>query len=224
MIDYLYQIFFRKPIKFLSALFDTHEQYCTVLYTMGLLLVVLLVALGGHRHVSAIVDRNNAFIGYSENSDESSENSGVGVVGEGDGSTPGAGAGAGGCLSEDQNENCIGWALAGECEKNAGYMRVSCAHSCKIKCVTPLRKSAVGGTVVMHTSEGDVRINLREDISPTVANYFKSFAVDGTCGNANAGCTFYRSEGIPKPGAVDNYGGPGPPVGRGDDETDDGYV
>ena len=71
----------------------------------------------------------------------------------------------------------------------------------------------MGGTIVMHTSEGDVRVNLRDDISPTVANYFKSFAVEGKCGEANAGCTFYRSEAVPKPGAVDNYGGPGPPVG-----------
>ena len=57
-------------------------------------------------------------------------------------------------------------------------------------------------------TEGDIRINLRDDISPGVAGYFKSFAVEGKCGQAR-GCTFYRSEAIPQPGAVDNYGGPG---------------
>lgn len=177
-------------------------------------LVMLLVALAGIHGAS--LDRNNAFIGYSESSD-----GGGGGGGEAAGAAAEAGAGMGpegedernpGCTTEDDNEGCRAWARAGECEKNPGYMSVSCALSCKIPCVAPLRRNSVGGgTVVMRTSEGDVRINLRDDISPTVANYFKTFAVEGTCDKANGGCAFYRSESVPKPGAVDNYGGPGPP-------------
>lgn len=147
----------------------------------------------------ASVDRNTAFIGYSEKVHEGGRGSGGGS-GEG-------------CVSEDTNEGCRAWALSGECDKNPGYMKVSCALSCNVPCAAPLarREGGGGGVVVMHTSEGDIRINLRDDISPVVAGYFKSFAVEGTCRRASAGCRFYRSEAVPEPGAVDNYGGPGPP-------------
>ena len=109
--------------------------------------VVLLVALAGH-HGASTVDRNTAFIGYSESSDGGGGGGGAAAGGQG---------GGGGCTSQDDNEGCGEWAIAGECAKNPGYMRVSCAHSCKIPCVAPLRRSASGssggGVLVMHTSE-----------------------------------------------------------------------
>ncbi len=37
--------------------------------------------------------------------------------------------------------------------------------------------------------------------------YVKRLASEHAC----TGCRFYRSEAIPAPGAVDNFGGPGPP-------------
>ena len=31
---------------------------------------------------------------------------------------------------QDDNENCLGWANAGECAKNPNYMLVNCKESC----------------------------------------------------------------------------------------------
>lgn len=35
-------------------------------------------------------------------------------------------------VSADNNEGCQGWAESGECDKNAGFMLVSCATSCEV--------------------------------------------------------------------------------------------
>lgn len=51
-------------------------------------------------------------------------------------------------------------------------------------------------------------LQLRPDISPKTAAYVLSVAKGGGCGPE---CRFYRSEKLPKPGAIDNFGGPGPP-------------
>ena len=69
------------------------------------------------------------------------------------------------------------------------------------------RDSPSGKMVVFYTSQGDIRVRLRDDISPTVAAHFYAAAEKG----CNSGCEIYRSEAVPEPGAVDNYGGPGPP-------------
>ena len=61
---------------------------------------------------------------------------------------------------------------------------------------------------MLHTDEGDVRITLREDLSPVASAYFRDFARrQQPC----RGCEFHRAEAVPEPGAIDNYGGPGPP-------------
>ena len=39
----------------------------------------------------------------------------------------------------DGSPNCESWALAGECEKNPGYMLTSCRKSCKT-CPSPAPK------------------------------------------------------------------------------------
>ena len=52
-------------------------------------------------------------------------------------------------------------------------------------------------------------MRLREDISPRTSAYFLEFA--SARGARCAGCEFHRAEANPEPGAIDNYGGPGPP-------------
>lgn len=63
--------------------------------------------------------------------------------------------------------------------------------------------------LVLRTNVGDVVIRLRDDLSPDTTKYFRSFAQKH--GTTCAGCEFHRAEAIPPPGAIDNYGGPGPP-------------
>jgi len=50
-----------------------------------------------------------------------------------------------------------------------------------------------------------IRIRLLERKSPKIVDAFKEFGRNGVLG------TFYRSEAVPEVGAIDNYGGPGPP-------------
>jgi hypothetical protein len=159
-------------------------------------LALLLVAFVGHwsHHAGhATIDRNHAFIGYSESSDGASQ----------------------GCIAEDIHVGCKQWAVSGECVKNPAFMMSSCALSCEVRCVPPLTRSddggagGQGGVLVLHTSAGKIRINLWDDISPTVAGYFRKFAVDAEIdtGPSRLECKFYRAEAVPVAGAVDSYGG-----------------
>ena len=50
-----------------------------------------------------------------------------------------------------------------------------------------------------------IRVRLLERKSPRIVEAFKEFGKTGVTG------TFYRSEAVPEVGAIDNYGGPGPP-------------
>jgi cyclophilin family peptidyl-prolyl cis-trans isomerase len=50
---------------------------------------------------------------------------------------------------------------------------------------------------------------LRPALAPRTVAYILRLARQGAAGCP--GCRFYRAEGLPAPGAVDNYGGPGPP-------------
>jgi len=51
----------------------------------------------------------------------------------------------------------------------------------------------------------EIRIRLLEKRSPKIVGAFKEFGRNGVSGS------FYRSEAVPEVGAIDNYGGPGPP-------------
>ena len=65
---------------------------------------------------------------------------------------------------------------------------------------------------VAHGAEVEVRLRL--DISPKVAQAVLTAARGWGCGHKlkeARECRFYRSEKKPLPGAVDNFGGPGPP-------------
>ena len=70
-------------------------------------------------------------------------------------------------------------------------------------------------SVVLTLSHGaEVEVRLRLDISPKVAQAVLTAARGWGCGHKlkeARGCRFYRSEKKPLPGAVDNFGGPGPP-------------
>ena len=147
------------------------------------LVLALLAGVGASKLDHAA--RNNAFIGYTETKGQP-------------------------CVVEDRDAQCEQWASSGECTRNPGFMTSTCAKSCGAPC-TPevddrLTKHANVGAVVFHTAEGDIRVRLRKDASPIVAEAFSSFAA-----KPGASGSFYRSEAMPEPGAIDNFGGPGPP-------------
>ena len=147
------------------------------------LVLALLAGVGASKLDHAA--RNNAFIGYTETKGQP-------------------------CVVEDRDARCEQWASSGECTRNPGFMTSTCAKSCGAPC-TPevddrLPKHANVGAVVFHTAEGDIRVRLRKDASPVVAETFSSFAK-----KPGASGSFYRSEAVPEPGAIDNFGGPGPP-------------
>lgn len=132
------------------------------------------------------LDREGAFIGYSES---------------------GAGAAA---PCADDSEHCASWAEKGECVRNPAYMLESCRAACRT-CKPSLSPPAAAAqnspaTVVLRTSAGDVRLSLDVVGAPATAAWFKSAA-----GDKCVACELYRAEGIPEPGAKDNFGGPGPP-------------
>lgn len=141
----------------------------------------------------AVQDRSNAFIGYSEKSHDS---------------TPSKA----GCV--DEAENCVSWASNGECKKNAGFMNLKCKKSCDAcnlvpekPTLPPLPASFPRDIVEFSTAEGNIQILLRPDLAPKTAAYVKSVAAAGACD----ACRFYRAEAVAEPGAIDNFGGPGPP-------------
>ena len=41
---------------------------------------------------------------------------------------------------QDDNENCLGWAYAGECAKNPEHMLVNCKKSCDGNVTRPLQE------------------------------------------------------------------------------------
>lgn len=66
---------------------------------------------------------------------------------------------------------------------------------------------------------------LRGDLSPKTVAQVKKVAAEGCAGSRG----FYRSEAVPAEGAIDNFGGPGPPyallqVSRGPSELRDSCV
>mmetsp|Transcript_15164 Transcript_15164/g.20926 ORF Transcript_15164/g.20926 Transcript_15164/m.20926 type:complete len:271 (-) Transcript_15164:57-869(-) len=163
------------------------------LYVLNLSFVFVLASLGSRvGRVGAVLEsgRENAFIGYSEKS------------------LPG------GC--KDDSDFCADWASKGECTKNSGYMEVSCAVSCKKCSATGDLNSNLLSTsdrnelqvLTLKTHYGDIKIKLRPDLAPQVVAQVVLKVNQGPCGGS---CKFYRAEGVPAVGAVDNFGGPGPP-------------
>lgn len=66
-------------------------------------------------------------------------------------------------------------------------------------------------TLVLSTSAGEIEIRLRRDWALELTKAIETaVGVGGACSSSSS-CAFYRSEGAPEPGAIDNYGGPGPP-------------
>lgn len=59
------------------------------------------------------------------------------------------------------------------------------------------------------TSLGDIRVALRPELAPNTVAYISRLArgEGAPCDT----CRFYRAESLPAPGAIDNFGGPGPP-------------
>ena len=129
---------------------------------------------------------------------------------------------AGPPLCKDRDAGCVDWAASGECERNTGFMRVACAASC-VACgsadggpaaaLPALPDTAPApGVLRLHTLLGDIRIQLRPALAPRTAAYLRELAAASTGGDGPCtSCRFYRAEARPAPGAIDNYGGPGPP-------------
>jgi len=67
--------------------------------------------------------------------------------------------------------------------------------------------------LVLSTSAGEIEIRLRRDWAPELTKAIETaVGVGGACLSLTSrSCAFYRSEAAPEPGAIDNYGGPGPP-------------
>jgi len=70
----------------------------------------------------------------------------------------------------------------------------------------------------LRTTLGDIRIQLRPKLAPRTAAYLRELASASQAAPPETGgaalctaCRFYRAEARPAPGAVDNFGGPGPP-------------
>lgn len=163
--------------------------------------LALLLAIPARAYAARVplADRNDAFVGYAERSHPG-------------GTAP--------CV--DRDEACQNWANGGECDRNPNYMLASCARACK---VCGSNGGATGGKschlegedageLVLSvrlgeggsSSERHIRIRLYPGVSPSaVASLFAR--------SQQGGCSFYRAEPPPQPGAVDNYGGPGPPYG-----------
>ena len=145
-----------------------------------------------------VVDRANAFSGgYTEKAGSSSRP--VDAVA--------------GC--RDTSPSCADWSALDECTKNPGFMLTTCPQSCG-SCASPDGPAeALEGqheVVTFTTNAGSQTLTfdvaLRPDIAPRTAAYVRQMAAARSCGSS---CRFYRAEPIPPPGAVDNFGGPGPP-------------
>ena len=127
---------------------------------------------------------------------------------------------------------CEEWAKKGECLKNEQYMQRNCCCACAVKCsdtdgadgddrnellkeeaeslgkktlvltMTSAGSKDVGGDILKNR---EIRIRLLGRRSPKIVKEFVLMANENTRGH------FYRSEKVPKNGAIDNFGGPGPP-------------
>lgn len=89
-------------------------------------------------------------------------------------------------------------------------MAASCPVACHA-CPPPTVDVAVGwrGDVLSLTTEaGVVRFALHADLAPNTVSYIKRLA---SSPDGCPSCRLYRAEAVPQPGAVDNFGGPGPP-------------
>ncbi|KAK3265576.1 hypothetical protein CYMTET_25742 [Cymbomonas tetramitiformis] len=164
---------------------------------MASISVLMLMTLSGLGLTAAGVgDRNSAFIGYSETSPspESEE-------------------------CDDENKFCVDWAARGECDSNPGYMEQACSKSCSaceklngprfgLDADNQTNANCCGDVLVLETKIGDVKIRLRDDLSPRTVDQIRNLVDKGQCTDE---CAFYRSEDIPAVGAIDNFGGPGPP-------------
>ena len=116
---------------------------------------------------------------------------------------------------------CPDWAEAGECTRNPGYMHTSCRHSCGLcdqssqsQHDEPTHDDFCEGcpSLELQTRHGDIVVTLREDWAPETVRAIRKAAAAASSGGAGRGTTeFYRAEKVPLPGAVDNFGGPGPP-------------
>jgi hypothetical protein len=143
-----------------------------------------------------VVDRSNAFVGYTEKAGSSSRRDAVA-----------------GC--RDSSPSCSDWSASGECAKNPGFMLTTCPLSCG-SCAPPdgLPEALEGEheVVTFTTKAGSQTLTfdvaLRPDIAPRTAAYVRQMAAAQSC---DSSCRFYRAEPIPQAGAIDNFGGPGPP-------------
>lgn len=160
------------------------------------------------------VDRSDAFVGYAERA-------GAGSATTSRASASPAASSEGPCLDRDQN--CASWARGGECENNPGFMLSSCALSCRACGPNSAQAGATKGTSCRFDGKGSgeltigVRLNgdareIRIRLYPGVAPAAVASMWDGAARGPPT-CEFYRAEPKPLPGAIDNYGGPGPPYG-----------
>jgi hypothetical protein len=75
---------------------------------------------------------------------------------------------------EDDNPSCAEWATAGECTKNAGYMRAACAKSCD-SCPPPVSEELVvlgDERVVMEVANhGSITLGFYPNAAPVTVKH-----------------------------------------------------
>ncbi|KAK3264668.1 hypothetical protein CYMTET_26606 [Cymbomonas tetramitiformis] len=163
--------------------------------------------------VSARIDREDAFVGYSELYAVSKDHVDPEKKRE-----PGDIQSGSQQACNDLESACGDWAAKGECEKNPDYMQTSCAKSCDGCARATLERMRAEQRyaaylegpkehLVVATSHGEIRVRLRSDLAPQTVTQVKSLVNQNQC----RASSFHRSETYPKPGVIDMYGGPGPP-------------
>eukprot|EP01025_Chloroclados_australasicus_P065710 TRINITY_DN8952_c0_g1_i1.p1 TRINITY_DN8952_c0_g1~~TRINITY_DN8952_c0_g1_i1.p1 ORF type:complete len:250 (-),score=19.95 TRINITY_DN8952_c0_g1_i1:239-988(-) len=122
----------------------------------------------------SVVDRTDAFIGYSEK---------------------GASIRNKACL--DENSNCKDWAQHGECERNPQFMGASCRLSCGTCQATIEVGPHYGKNITLATQLGEVHVELLWDSAPAMCSLVAALASS----DSTPGCKFYRNEAIPEAGS-----------------------
>ena len=121
---------------------------------------------------------------------------------------------------QDGALECAAWARDGRCATDALTAR-TCGVACKacspsagaLESQQPHAPAPWPPRVlqVRVAGLGTVAIRLLDASAPRTVEFVAGVAASGACsGGAGRGrCQFYRSEALPEPGAIDNFGGPG---------------
>lgn len=142
----------------------------------------------------AALNRENAFVGYSERAPADGDQCG------------------------NRHSSCEEWAANGECDRKPGYMNSACSRACHTcgdalhgepQPHDPSKPCSDCETLKLTTKHGGIAIKVRTDWSPNTCRAVLAEAAKPPPLQRRP--NFYRSEKVPPEGAIDQFGGPGPP-------------